>query len=329
MTRTVIYCVIWPIIIIAGIFGNVLSIIVIRKTETSSTSSKFLTSLAVADTMNLIVKGAQMVFTWGEMFWPYQYLTWKLSTLSVILLSFLPERISKCITVAIVCDRVVSLTAPLRYKIICRPMRITTIIVMIFVGIASTSLPTIVDVFIYHFTELENRTINTNIRKEYSVSQNSQTTLKIMHEAVNFLLFDCMPIPIVFVGNIIIILSIRKRNILASTTSEVQQQRKHQERQLTKLLLTISMIFFVLTCPSAVYRVLIAARMTPPKTTIATLVGNMNQTLSLTNSAINFVAYAVMNTKYREGFVAIMCRCRRTNGIEDNTEMKHAAQLQS
>ena len=144
-----------------------------------------------------------------------------------------------------------------------------------------------------------------------------------------FFYFDCMPIPIVFVGNIIIILSIRKRNILASTTSEVQQQRKHQERQLTKLLLTISMIFFVLTCPSAVYRVLIAAGMTPPKTTIATLVGNMNQTLSLTNSAINFVAYAVMNTKYREGFVAIICRCRRTNGIEDNTEMKHGAQLQS
>ena len=331
LTRTVIYCVIWPIIIILGIFGNILSLIVIRKTETSSTSSKFLTSLAVADTMNLIVKGAQMVFTWGEIFWPHLYLTWKLSTFSILMLSFLPERISKCITIAIVCDRVVAVVAPLRYKILCRPKRITAIIVLVFAVTATTTLPTIVEFVMFQFSINENRTMHTDIGKEYRVhvSQKSQSTLKTIHVLVNFFIFDCIPIPFVFVGNIIIILSLRKRNILASTTSEVQRQRKQRERQLTKLLLTISMVFVLLTCPSAVYRLFIAAGMTPPNTTIATLVGSTNQTLSLTNSAINFVVYAVMNTKYREGYVAIICRCRRNNGIEDTTEMKQSAELQN
>ena len=316
MTRIVIFCVIWPIIIIPGIFGNILSLIVIRKTETSSTTSRFLTSLAVADTMNLIVNGALMVFTWGEIFWPHQYLTWKLSTLAFFLLSYLPEMISKGITVLIVCDRSVALTAPLRYKVTCRLIRITTIIVVVFVVIFATSLPTIVDVFMFHFTKLENRTIHTNIGKRYR-SQILQSTMKSVHVMVNFLLFDCMPIPIVFVGNIIIIFSLRKRNILASTTSEVQRQRKLQERQLTKLLLTISMLFFFLTGPSAVYRILAVAGVTPSNTAIAVMVGNILQTLSLTNSAVNFVVYVVMNKKYREGYLAIVCSCRQNNAIED------------
>ena len=317
MFRTVIYCVLWPIIIIPGIFGNILSLIVIRKTETSSTTSKFLTSLAVADTMKLIVKGAQMVLTLGEIFWPHMYITWTLSTHAFVVLSLIPDRISKGITVAIVCDRVIALTAPLRYKIMCRPMRITTIIVLVFIITTSTSLRTVVEYFMFHFTTSENRTIHTNIAKQYLSTQMSQSTWKSIHEMFNLLIFDPMPIVIVFLGNVMIIFSLRRRSILASTTSEVQQQRKQQERQLTKLLLTISMLFFFLTCPSMMYKVLVVAGMTPPDGAFAILIQDLHQTLSLTNSAINFVVYAVMNNKYREGYAAIICRCRRTNGIED------------
>ena len=315
ITRTVIYCVIWPIIILPGIFGNVLSLIVIRKTEGSNSTSEFLISLAMADTLNLVVKGVQMVFTWGEMFWPHQYLTWKLSTLSFVVLSYIPDRISRGITVAIVGDRAIALTAPLRYKIICRPMRIKTIIVVLFVVIVLTSLPTIVDVFMFHFTPLKNRTIHTNIGKLYR-SHISQSELKPIHLMAIFLLFDCMPIPIVFVGNIIIILSLRKSNIVAPTTSEVQQQRKLQERQLTKLLLTISMLFFFLTAPLALYRLIFVALTISQDTNILLL--DTNHTLSLSNSAINFVVYAVMNKKYKAEYVEILRRCRRSNAIEDS-----------
>ena len=257
-----------------------------------------------------------MIFTWGEMFWPHQYLTWKLTFYSFISMSLLPDRISKGVTVAIVCDRVIALTAPLRYKIICRPMRITAIIVAVFVVTSLTTLPTIVDVIMFDFSSSENRTIHTDIGKQYRTFRLSQSTLKPIHIMINFLLFDCLSILIVFVCNNIIIFSLRKRNILASTTSEVQRQRKLQERKLTKLLLTISMLFFFLTGPSMVYRVLFVAGMTP-SATITVIVGNLHQTLSLSNSAINFVVYVVMNKKYREGYLAIICCSRRTNSIED------------
>ena len=312
MTRTVIYCVLWPIIIFPGIFGNALSLIVIRKMEDSNCTSKFLISLAVADTMNLIVKGAQMVFTWGEMFWPHQYIAWTLSTQSILVISLIPDRISKAITVAIVCERIIALKTPLRYKIICRPMRINVIIVLVFVVITLANVHTVVDFVNFHFTIGENRTIRTVIGDKYGDQMSKWNSIYIM---VNLLIFELMPIPIVFVCNIIIIFSLRKRTILGSTTSEVQQLRKLQERQLTKLLLTISMLFFLLTGPAMVYRVIFLAGIIPSYT-IAVLMKDLHMTLSLTNSAINFVVYIVMSKKYRQGYEAIICRCRRTNGTE-------------
>ena len=300
-----------------GVFGNIVSLIVIRRTEDWSTTSKFLTSLAVADTMTLMTRGAQMVFTLGEMFWPNIYLKWKLKIFSFHALSLLPYRISKGITVAIVCDRVVALTAPLHYKIICRPMRITVTIVMVYVVIASTTIPNIVNIFVYHLTSEQNGKIYTG--KQFIASEVSQSRVKLLLNMLNLVIFDCMPIPVVFVCNVVILIALRSSNVLASTTNEVQQQRKHQERQLTKLLLTISILFLVLNGIPSIYMFLSLAgiRVSPTDADIASMVDDIRVTLSLINCAINFIVYTVMNKKYREGYVAILCRCRRSNDIQD------------
>ena len=249
-----------------------------------------------------------MVFTWGEMFWPRLYLTWKLKSSLFHVFSLLPERISKGITVAIVCDRVVALTVPLRYKIICRPMRITAIIVMVYVIIASMTIPGIMGIY---FSTGENKTIQRKTKFKASLSK-----LQIMLKMFNLLVFDSLPIPVVFVCNIIIIIALRNRNILVSTTSEVQQQRKQQERQVTKLLLTVSTLFLVLAGPSAVYRFLFLVRVCPSDISRKDLLADLRLTLSLSNCAINFIVYAVMNKRYREGYVAMLFCCRQNNNIQ-------------
>ena len=58
-------------------------------------------------------------------------------------------------------------------------------------------------------------------------------------------------------------------------------------------------------------------RVSPTDADIASMVDDKRVTLSLINCAINFIVYAVMNTKYREGYVAILCRSRRSSDIED------------
>ena len=244
---------------------------------------------------------------WGETFSPYQSRTWTMSSFAFYILSLLPDRISKGITVGISDDRLVAVTLPLRYKIICRPMRITVVIVLIYVIIASTCLPEIVDVFLYHIQTGENRRNDSYIGKQYMKDIIFQSKLKSVHFLLNIFLFDFLPTPVVLVCNIGIIVCFRQSNMKKSTINEAQEQRKHKERKLTKLLLTISMLFLVLAGPSAIYSVLINTRATPKDPFVSKLVLNILLTLSLVNSSINFIVYAVMNKKYREGYSASLC----------------------
>ena len=190
---------------------------------------------------------------WGETFSPYQSRTWTMSSFAFYILSLLPDRISKGITVGISDDRLVAVTLPLRYKIICRPMRITVVNVLIYVIIASTCLPEIVDVFLYHIQTGENRRNDSYIGKQYMKDIIFQSKLKSVHFLLNIFLFDFLPTPVVLVCNTGIVVCFRKSNIKKSFINEAQQQRKHKERKLTKLLLTISMLFLVLAGPSAIY----------------------------------------------------------------------------
>ena len=172
---------------------------------------------------------------WGETFSPYQSRTWTMSSFAFYILSLLPDRISKGITVGISDDRLVAVTLPLRYKIICRPMRITVVNVLIYVIIASTCLPEIVDVFLYHIQTGENRRNDSYIGKQYMKDIIFQSKLKSVHFLLNIFLFDFLPTPVVLVCNTGIVVCFRKSNIKKSFINEAQQQRKHKERKLTKL----------------------------------------------------------------------------------------------
>ena len=309
MERAIIYCVIRPIVITSGILGNILSLIVLSKMEDSSTTSKFLKGLAVADTMTLVIRCIEMVFVWKDLFMPYHI--WKLNSYSVFKLSHLSERISKCLTVAIVAERVVAVTKPFSYKSICTPVRTTVIIVVCYILMTSTSLPIIVDAIYFDYNTQVNRTINPMADESqlYLLFQLSKSKIFFIHNFINKFAFDFIPIPIVMICNIIIIVWLRKGKFAKSTASESQQQRKQQERKLTKLLLTISILFLVLCGPIEIYAFLVLSGVVQRSTSaMDSFTSDVLMTLSLINSAINFIVYAVMNKKYREGYMMIF-RC--------------------
>ena len=322
VSSIVIYSILWPMIIICGIFGNILNLFLLGKTDDSGTISKFLKSLAVADTLTLIVHGMQMVYVWEEMYWPHQYRTWLLSSHAFYRLSRLSDRISKIITVAISVERLIAVTTPLQYKFICTPKRITVIIVIIYVITTSTCLPLILDVFIYEVQASVSRIIHSNMGHQYRKNRLLPSKLKSFHFLINLLVFDFIPIPAVFVCNIIIIIYIRKSNFMKSATTEVQRERKIKDRQLVKLLVIISMLFLALAGPSVVYIFLLLFGILP-EVRAGKLVLELLLTLSLVNSSINFIVCAVMNKKYQAGFIAILCCCCRDNDM-DERHIKHS-----
>ena len=320
MIFIVIFTIVWPIIIIFGIFGNILSLAVLRKTDDSSTSSKFLINLALVDTVTLIARGMQLVYTLGEMFPSHQ--SWILSSFAVSAFSRWFDRISKGITVAIVSDRLIAVVMPFRYKDIVRPVRVTIIIALIYIINSATTLPVIWSVFEYHIQTADNRTSGEYMGQKYFESVLSQSIPRAIHFTANIFLFDFIPIPIVFVCNVIIVVCLRKNNNNKKTTvtTDAQKERQRRELELTKLLLTISLLFLVLAGPHGIYLflILIEAYEYTANPFIRKLLMDGLITLLLLNSSINFIIYAVMNKRLREGYISILCRCRRSNNIEDS-----------
>ena len=255
MAGTVVYGALWPTIIFVGVVGNLLTLVVLRKIRDSSATSRLLAGLAVSDIITLVILCAHMVIIWGQLFWPDYYLTWKINSFTFLLLARFSERISKYITMVIVLERIVAITWPFRYKSIFTARKTSVCVAVIFLIMISTSFPISMDVFIYDSGTKAIGSQFPSVAKDarlYIVSRVHNSSIRFIHVIFNHVCFDFLPIPIVFVGNIIIITSMRKNRFTKNVSREVQRQRISQESHITKVLLTVSMLFLILCGPSEI-----------------------------------------------------------------------------
>ena len=219
-----------------------------------STALQYLKGLAVADSVRLFIRLVFIPFVLCQLFWPDEYLTWTVNSFSVFKLSFPVEKISsKCTIVAVVFDRIIAIVLPFRYKTICTPTRTTAAIVIIVVLVIFSTLTYSVDVFIHAYEIGPSNSTFLTTQKEarkYLMFRIRPSKVKTIHAIINrSLLFDVIPIPSVIIGNVVIIVGLRRRSSLKSTSGESNQTRKYQERQLTKLLLVVSFSFSTLCAP--------------------------------------------------------------------------------
>ena len=266
----------------------------------------------MADLFTLSIKGVCVVFVWFQLCRPEQYSTLKVNSYSFCTFSHFPETVSKCTTVLIVFERVIAVTWPFRFKQICTPLRTTVAIVVIFVVILATSMPTFIDIFIFfHKTEQKKDEYPTIVKEghQYLTKRLFKSDIQFLsakaYRAINFI-----PIPFTLIGNIVIIRGLRKSNPVRSSSTESQQQGKKRERQITKLCLTISFIFLILSSPYDVYVFLFFTNVIE-YTRITQTVGVTFITLGTMNSGVNFIIYATMNKKYRQDYLALITCFRR------------------
>ena len=323
--QSVLYCGVWPIICSCGIFGNVLTLVVLFRVNDSSTALQHLKSLAVADIFTITFNCVYIPFILCQLFWPEEYLTWTVKSYSIMQMALSAEKISKCITVAIVFDRVVAVTWPFSYKTTCTQMRTTVAIVTIFILVISTTSPYIVVTCMYGFETEGNRTIGPSSQSEaahFMLYYIHKSKWMPIHIVLNRLLFDLLPIPLVLVGNIIIIIGLRKGGAVKSTSEEANNQRKYQERQLTKLLLFVSFTFLMLCVPFDLLTCFTIIAGSEKIVYIGHFLYQIFRTLSLTNCSINFVIYAVMNKRYRKGYLSLL-GCFRRDIEQDTPQREH------
>ena len=310
MERIVLYVGLSPVIIGGGIFGNVLTLIVLRRTQESSSTSQLLKGLAVADLMTLIIRCICIAYIWAQLFTPERYQSWTLNSFTFFQLSLVPERISKCLIVAIVFERTVAVTAPLRFKSICTSFSSNVAIITIYIINVFAAIPKNVDVIMHLLNTEAAWPENPMMQKEIEeFKQYRPLKFKVM-TIYNYIyrgVLDFLPMPLVMVGNIIIIIGLRKsRKQARSISSQLEEHRKHQERQLTKLLMTVTFIFVILCGPFHLFVALVYFGLLQLDFSTSALILDIFRTLTLLNSAINFIVYAIKIKKYREGYKRIL-----------------------
>ena len=315
--KIVIFCCILPLIISFGVFGNIMTLIVLFKGKKANPTSIYIANLAAADLMTLCIRFACLVSVLWQIFRPEVYASWKVNSYSIFMLSYFSEKISKCITVAIVFDRIVAVKWPFRYKTICTARRTIIAMVAIYVVLISTSFPIICDIFAYFRTDKVNISSSeypttAHEIKQYMTSRLYKIYILYILANVNRVI-EFSIIPVIIIGNIVIVRGLRKLASVNPSYKTNSVERKRQERQTTKLCLTISFTFLSLCLPFDIFGVFLLTGVVPMNHTAQVFL-DIFATLTTVNSSVNFVIYALMNTKYRQAYKAVLpCRARETS----------------
>ena len=307
--RIVIFCCLLPLIISFGIFGNIITLAVLFKGRTANPTSIYIANLAAADLLTLFIKSASILSIWWQIFWPEEYFSWKVNSYSIFSLSYFSEKISKCITMAIVYDRIVAVKWPFKYKSVCTTRRALIIMAAIYFVVTSISFPVIVDIFAYFQSREANVTFNkfpttSAESNQYVTSRLYKTNVILLITKVNRII-EFTIIPVIVVGNAVIIRGRQKGNSENQIVDNAGQHRKRMEKQLTKLCLTISFTFLCLCGPFDVFSFLVITELIQRMESLQPL-PDVVATLLTLNSAVNFVIYAATNTRYRQAYVDIL-----------------------
>ena len=303
---TVHYLGIYPLIATLGIFGNILTLIVLFKVKYESTTSTYLKNLAVADLLTLCVKVACCVLRGFQIHRLEIYLTWKTNSASMSTLAYFSEKVSRYITVAIIVERIMAVMCPFRVKEICSPKRTVIGIVTIYISALLVSLPIIIDIHRYAYTS-EGGTLDkypTTITEliEYSSSRTSKVLIFMWQFSK---LVDLIPIPLIVVGNIVIIVGLQKSNHVDIIPNDVRQEREYLERKVTRLCLTISFTFLFLCAPGDMYFLLNIMEVIKPNSATH-LLSMIFSSMSMLNSSVNFIIYAVMSKRYKQKYLELL-----------------------
>ena len=320
--RVVIFCGLMPVVIIFGVFGNIMTLVVLFKEKDVSTTSIYIKTLAVTDLQTLLTRGAVMCSIWWQVFWPEKYILWTVNSASLYLLSTFPEKISRCITVVIVFDRIIAVKWPFKYKSICTTRRAVLSMIVIYSVLVITSFPIITDVFIYLYANKEKPATQEypttdSERDQYMEARAlNSDVIRLFHTFTRVIEFALIPVTVV--GNVAIVRGMRKGAVINPTLNTASEQRQRQQRQTTKLCLTVSFTFLFLCGPSDIYVFFVLTDRMKASNCIGY---NIFGFLSTLNSAVNFVIYAVTHTKYRKAYLAIL-PCTKSTAVDANQESR-------
>ena len=342
------------IIIPIGIVGNILVMKVVSQKQNRSIScSIYMGALAMSDTMVLLAGASGISIMWGIPS-SQRNLVILCKALAVSQNTFF--MIGVMIILALLVERVIAVTKPMKAAVLLSPTRRVTVICIIAVICPLFNVPRI------FFASVGGHAAS-GIR--HCVAFPKANLLATIYDMVNFVVVGLLPLLAIFIMNIMILFVVKSSKnvwsgqkyikpqqknhpdpveseenigadkistICKSGKTEAQNKAKYSklEKQLTLMCLVMTFAFTCCTIPRHVHTMrLIRMDYENAADKFMSILwpGSTANVLYIMNSAINCFLYCISGAKFRADVVKLFCR--KSSTLVDSAKSKPATQLSS
>ncbi|XP_060078108.1 thyrotropin-releasing hormone receptor-like [Ylistrum balloti] len=289
------------VIVAIGLPGNLAAVVTICNMRPLTSSSMYMVVLAVVDSINLGLKilylqltlhdvqmghnGCKVMFFFGTFF--MHYANW--------------------ILVAMTIERFLAIWLPLKVSELCTRTRAMFVMGLIAVPLLGLNLH-----FFWSTLEVwdDYYSWDCQFRSEFEYFMTK------LWYWIDGAAYSLIPFIILVVFNILIIVGIKRghRGVISKIDKTRMTEKMKQQQQITIMLITVSLVFVILTMPNCVF--FIFQNYWDYTATLHEyaryfLFYQLVFVLSDFNHAINFYLYFLSGKKFRARFHAIICICRR------------------
>ena len=294
------YCV----IVFLGLVGNSLVIHLVRTTRAMQTTTNYLlVNLAAADCLTLVWSTPLHIFSIAYTHPGGTLGSWLCKLFTANNMAGITLAVSVYTLTLLSVERYHALLKPLSYR------RLSEENVIYAIG-AAWVLATVTQIPVFHFTKFDDR--KGRCSSPWTARDTAQTMKYFVIGIITINIF--IPIVVVSVCYSVLVNGLYCRNtIMAGRSTHGKKSREadiRSKKKIIKLLIVVTLAFFLCFLPFAVVMVLFALgsfkNYSPSDMVQLLIVFEVTKFLLYTNSSLNPILYAFQSTNYRNGFKRIL-----------------------
>ncbi|XP_050532343.1 FMRFamide receptor-like [Daktulosphaira vitifoliae] len=286
-----------PAVVAIGLVGNMLSVVVLTREPMKSSTSTYLTALAVSDLFYLLFVFTISFENYSWIVDADYYIYWKWYPYG-LWLTDAASNTSVLLIVSFTVERYIAVCHPLRGRVLCTESRAKRVILFVAIFCIACTATTPHEWHIWLNPD-------TNKFQKSSTELGRNDTYRKAYNWFCTATFICVPLLVLAVLNWFLINAVnqsRRNRTRLTCQGNVVWNRQRQENKMTMTLIAVVIMFCVCQTPTAVM-MLVASMYEPPEKSAAYYVNRSLHTifnfLMVVNAASNFILYCAMSRKYR------------------------------
>ncbi|XP_046549730.1 FMRFamide receptor-like [Haliotis rubra] len=291
--------IIYPILCIIGITGNVLALIVLSHRDMATSTNVYLSALAVSDTIKLF--NDLLYFVMVVLFLNDAELSEKMKITLYPFAHYIFNMavcITAWLTVSVALERYISVCHPSRAKQLCTISRARLVCAIVFIIMILLSLPSL---FRYKVETFHDDKNNITCSAIIPTDLGNNEAFMVPYTWIQNALRAIIPLFVLIYLNARIINELRKER--------VKGKRLSSRNRITLMLIIIILVFVICITPDAVMSTFFGKGYVEEGNLVKGI-REITDSLLAVNSAFNFVLYCALSIVFRNTFLRIFCACR-------------------